>query len=411
MRRRRSGRRKGPSAKDIPKILVLLAAAILVGWAVVTTSAVNALRRNPPAAAVVAPYHPQVRATSAMSEFRRNQGRVRPDTLAALTASLDQAPLTEEPFLLNGVAALARGDQRVADRLLAESLRRNPRSKLTRMLLLDGHLRNNRMAAAASQIAMLSRLMPSANQVLIPELARFATDSSTRPALAGALRSDPLLRPEILKHLAITGADADIVLDLARRSGAPLTQSGAADWQAILLQKLVEKGEIARAYDIWKSLLGTSAEGPKLAVHDPRFRGQPGHPPFNWQLGASGGGVAERTRGSQLQVEYYGRAAAELASQVLMLRPGRYRLQFTAGGDADGKGSRLSWRVDCIPSKATAGEIPVRVTGYSPQTMAGSFTVPAMGCSAQWLRLVGTPAEFPAGQSLTLTEVGVREAS
>ena len=36
------------------------------------------------------------------------------------------------------------------------------------------------------------------------------------------------------------------------------------------------------------------------------------------------------------------------------------------------------------------------------------FTVPAQGCAAQWLRLVGSPSEFPRGQSLTITNLQLR---
>jgi hypothetical protein len=37
--------------------------------------------------------------------------------------------------------------------------------------------------------------------------------------------------------------------------------------------------------------------------------------------------------------------------------------------------------------------------------MGASFTVPAQGCRAQWLRLAGVAAEFPNEQSVTIRNI------
>ena len=132
-------------------IVLLTGGTLAVGWLAVKTAAVDALfRRNPYAAASFSPGDPRVATTLAMAEFRQKQGAVTPALSERAIASLQDAPLTEEPFFLGALAALMQGDGAKAEPLLLEAKRRNPRSRATRLLLLDGHLRAGRVEAAAA---------------------------------------------------------------------------------------------------------------------------------------------------------------------------------------------------------------------------------------------------------------------
>jgi hypothetical protein len=144
-------------------------------------------------------------------------------------------------------------------------------------------------------------------------------------------------------------------------------------------------------------------------LYDPRFQGLPGPPPFNWKLTAGNAGVAERGQGGGLQVEYYGRAPLELASQMLRLVPGRYRLAARVEGDASGEGARLAWRLLCAGGGAEIASLPLRGINYSPRVVAAEFTV-SSGCTVQTLRLDGTPSEFPEAQNVTVGEISISRA-
>jgi len=101
---------------------------------------------------------------------------------------------------------------------------------------------------------------------------------------------------------------------------------------------------------------------------------------------------------------------AELASQRAMLAPGRYRMSFRAAGNTPGQGSGVSWRISCHPAGAEIASVPIQKLTYTPAAVTTSFTVPASGCPAQWFRLVGTPSEFPAAQSITISDLAVGRA-
>jgi hypothetical protein len=63
--------------------------------------------------------------------------------------------------------------------------------------------------------------------------------------------------------------------------------------------------------------------------------------------------------------------------------------------------------MDCAQSKAKLAELPLVKISSTPKTIEARFEVPAGGCSAQWLRLSGRPAEFPTEQDATVRDVRV----
>lgn len=411
MKRRGEGRRRTFGAGDISKALLIALGAIFLGWQVVRTSAVDAmLKERPHAAAAVSPGDPRTAIALAMFEFRQRNGTLNRARSDRAIAGIARAPLSEEPFMLAGLRARIAGDLEKSKRLLEEARYRNPRSRLSRLLLLDGYLRTNQVDKAATEIGVLSALVPQTSTVLVPELARMVRNPATRGAIVRVLERDPAMQEALLQQLASSGSDPDLILAVAgQRAKAPPTGSSSS-WQALLIDNLVEKGKVPQAYRLWQSFAGIKAEAGAKGLYDGRFEGLPGVPPFNWELGSGNAGVAERTKAPALEIAYYGRLPAELASQLLMLGPGRYRLQFRAEGDASGDGSRLVWTLACSPSKTSLLELPLRKIGYSARLVAGDFTIPASGCPMQWLKLSGIQGEFSNAQNVTISDVQIRKA-
>jgi hypothetical protein len=408
-RSRRSGRL---SAAGVAKLLLVLGAALYLAWWVVRISVVDAeIDENPFFAARIDPDHPRVRMELAMAEIYLRQGRASPASESAALASLAQAPLADEPFFLAGLNALVGHDDVRAERLLQEARRRNPRLRMARLLLLDRYLREGRTQEAGVEMAALSRLIADADNVLTPALARMVQDPATSVAMVPMVAHQPRLQGEVLDQLAVDGADPDLILRIASAEGRRAGPDGP--WRRGLLENLVAKEQLPRALNLWQLFSGLPAsDGPK-GLYDGRFAGLPGPPPFNWNLatGAAGSplgtaGVAERIRNGGLQVEYYGRQDGDLASQLMMLRPGLYRLGFTADGDAKGDGSRLVWSVSCQSGNNQLLQLPVAGVASAVKRFAGAFRVPP-GCPAQWLRLRGVAGDVASDQNLTIHSLSI----
>lgn len=393
----------------MPKIVLLGGGAVALGWLCVKVSAVDALvRANPLAAAAFSPDDPRIAPRLAMIEFRLKNGAVTPSVARRAIESLQKAPLIDEPFLLAALDSLVKGDEPRAEALLIEARRRRPRAEVPRILLLDRYLRTGRVREAAAEITAIGRLVPGTNQVLVPQLAKFAADPKTRADLAQVLKSDPDTRVGLLEHLATAGADTEVILALAGPIIPAPASAESPRWQRLLLESLVTKGDVSRARLLWARFAGVAPDQAAPGVYGGNFERLPGPPPFNWQFSSNSAGVAEPTNASALQVEYYGRADTEFASQLLTLKSGRYRLGFRALGDAPERGSSVSWRLVCQPSKVELAAIPITKLSYAAKRIGRDFTVPPTNCSTQWLRLLGTPAEFPTAHSITISDLQIQ---
>jgi hypothetical protein len=408
--RRRRGRAEAFDWRRLPKIALLSIGAIFIGWLCVQAAVSEALaRRNPAAAAKIMPDDPGVAFALATSEFRERQGPVSARTYDRVLAAFREEPLAPEPFFLASLAKLAGKDPTEARPLIVEARRRNPRSRVARLIYLDQVLRAGRIDEAASEIAVISRLVPEASRLVVPELARYAADPKTAPALIRALEPDPDLRDAVLAHLAGKG-EIEAAMRLAESGSSSAENGNAPQWQSLLLENLVKKGEIGRARSLWARFAGLGPGAPGYGVYDGEFRRAPGPAPFNWRFSESGAGVAEPTKQPALQVDYYGRADAELASQLLQLAPGRHILTFTVAGSSPKGGGVVSWRLVCDRTKTEIGTFALSDLTFTPKRLNLPFIVPA-SCPAQWLRLTGTTADLPSAHSVTISGLQVRRAS
>lgn len=406
MRSKRRRRRERLTAGRIAAYAAAFAGILLAAWLVVRTSIVDAAAANPFLAARIAPSNPRPKLALATALLLLRGGRLPPDVRRDAVAALAKAPLAEEPFLIAGIEALARGDVRKGEQLLTEVRRRNPRQRLARLLLLDRYLREHRTKEATVEITVLVRLIGGAGGVLTGQLAQMASDPATAPQMLPILAAHPDLQGAVLDSLAANGKDPELIMRVAALSRGRYIGRNEP-WQRQLLAGLVQRGELGRALIIWAKLAGVPppADGQK-GLYDGAFRGAPGAEPFNWSLATEGIGVAERTGRSSLQVDYYGHDAGSLARQLLVLRPGRYRFRFRVSGDASGEGSRLAWTLTCHPDGAVLLRLPLAGIDSTPKEFKADFAVPA-GCASQWLTLAGVPGDVETGQSVTLGALSI----
>jgi hypothetical protein len=206
--------------------------------------------------------------------------------------------------------------------------------------------------------------------------------------------SNPGLAEATFVDLARDPANADVILTLAdERQRRPRSR-----WIPPLLASLVAKGELEKARNIWAATSKVRLESETL-LFDPDFKRAEVPPPFNWSLASSTIGLAERERGGGLHVIYYGHEDGALASQLLVLPPGAYRLRMRSNADPLALRS-LQWKLLCASSNAeiaTASLNAVLAHGLA-------FRV-ATACKAQRIELFGTSSEMPQQADVTITSL------
>jgi hypothetical protein len=328
-------------------------------------------------------------------------------TLATLAEVSQRSPLASTPFLVAGTGALAAGRERRGAALLGAALSRDPRNTAAHVLLANQAIAAGDLRSALQHIAVLARLVPEGLAPFGPALAEFAKEPTQAVQLAPLLNREPTLRDVVLHNLAADAGNAAVVLRLAGNLPPLAPDSAPPNWQARLLGSMVEAGRIADAYQLWSRFTGRAVPA-GAGLIDPGFRELSLPPPFGWTLSSGAEGSAEPDGPGGLQLLYYGRSDAVLASQLTTLSTGAWRLSVRATGGGERAGDSLAWRITCAGSAAPIGRLPL--TGTGARQLAVTFTVPA-GCAAQRIELAGISPEFPATTALTLNGLSLTKVA
>lgn len=380
--------------------LALSFAVLAVAWLVLRASIVEIMPPGDPSAARLSPNAPDVVLDRAMMEFLTKRGTLSKATTAQAERAAQRAPLDARPYLFAGARDILRGQGAQAVRVLEAGRRLDGRERWIHLLLLDRYLRAGRYTDAVTEFAVLNRLVSGAQAPILAELVRMTLRPSTRDAVRRTLAHDPALESDLLIRLARSNPDPQLLWQLA--SPAARVAAGRPDgWGQALVETLVDRRQYLTARATWVTLFRVPPAAAGALLYNPAFQASRGSPPFAWQFASGTIGAAD-PRNGQLEIDYYGRDDGVLASQLLMLTPGRYRLAY---GLAGGGGAGLSWTLSCAEQGAAApfAQMPVPAATSQLRRITAEFTVPVSGCAAQWLRLTGATAEFPNPLNVTLS--------
>lgn len=346
------------------------------------------------------PEHPSVLTETAMREV----GLAAAAGTTPTTATMEDvhqlarsAPLAADPYLVEGALADKQGALNRAEKLYLEARQLEPRSVAAHYLLTDLYLRTGRSADGIRELAELTRLLPASSVQIVPALAQFARSPGAADQLRQIFRSNPQLEQPVLAALAGDPANADLILSVASPSASNPGQ-GPPAWEGQLLDSMIAQGSYSQAYSVWTRLAGVR-NGAAGLLFNPAFRRSDAPPPFNWAFLSAPTGVAEPENGS-LRILFYGRDNTTLASQILLLPPGHYRLIVPVTVTSGSTGA-LAWSVICLKSKAPLLRLPLSGNATT-QTFAGDFEIPAQDCDAQRIELDGTIEDSPETTDLRI---------
>lgn len=372
-------------------------AALLLAVQVVRNAAVQALAETRPQDAATAwRGHPATEISVALTDIARaSRARraVPPSAFALIQDAAAKEPLAAEPYLVRGVQASIANDAATAQGAFEAAQWRDPRSLPAAYFLADRYFRSHDVKRGLREIAALTRLSPEGGAAVVPYVAQYAVNSSNWPAIRDLFRSNSALAQRVLVALSSNPQTVPAALALAGRPDA-----GDKQWVPVLVTTLVQSGDYGRARAAWARLSKGNARRGEL-VHDLSFRDTESPPPFNWQLTSSTVGLAERQKGGRLHVLFYGDEDGSLATQLLLLPPGSYRMSMRLIGDAT-RGHALTWSIWCDKASQPLSSITLDVAA----TRSWQFQVPA-GCTAQWLKLSGISADMAQQVDVSIGDV------
>jgi hypothetical protein len=385
-----SGAGRAAQVAAIAIIAALLAFHVVRGAAVADREAV------PDVAASLWPSHPSLLSESAFLSVAKAaaSGReVTEGTRAKVRRVAVQAPLSPDPFLIEG--AVAETEKRpAAEPLFLAARNRDPRSRGARFLLADRYLRTGRITDALVEIQALVILQAGSAEVFVPALVNYARTPGAVPELRAFFKRRPALEPAVLSLLAADPANADLVLSLATVSRPD------PDWRGTLVSALATAGQYQKAHATWVRLSGVR---PSPGLFNPGFAEHDAPPPFNWAFPQTPEGVAEPDGKGGASLLYYGRARAVLASQMMVLPPGSYRLTVQVAANS-GEAGAIHWALRCANADRNIADVPLQAGNA-----AATLGVPG-DCPAQWIEFVGIPGDVPRTTELTISGLRLSKA-
>lgn len=379
--------------------VIVVVVALLLAVQVVRNAAIAALATlHPERAAKLWAHHPSVEISLGLARIgtaARERHPIDAHSFAMIDDAAVKSPLSPEPFLVEGVKEKMTGDLDAARRAFVAAQWRDPRSLPAAYFLADYYFRTGHVLEGLEQTTLLARLSPGGVAAVAPFIASYAQNRANWPQMRALFRSQEGFEDQVLLVLARNAANADAVLALAdaghRKADSP--------WVAMLLQSLVASGDYGRARSLWSSI-GGGQTGDQL-IYDPNFSSPGPPPPFNWSFASATVGIAERQPGRRLHVIFYGNEDGVLASELLTLAPGTYRLQMQVVG-APVHPETLRWSIRCDKVQD-----PIASTAITDAATHGwTFQVPA-NCPAQWLELSGRSGDVAQQSEVTITGLGL----
>jgi hypothetical protein len=260
------------------------------------------------------------------------------------------------------------------------------------------------------EIDVALRLNADVRQAVVAELTRLIAIPDGRDELAGALARNPSWRRDFFTAAhgrPFQPADTRALYLAVRARNSRLN---ATPEFRLHLEALVRTGQVARARNLWLGAMPPERRARHANLFDGDFSGEPAFPPFGWELAESEQGRAETMRDGRphLQIDYFGGSNEVLAEQVIALRPGNYRLTYSARSDEGVGGANINWVVACYPSGEILSRTTIQNLGQNYQRRAIGFVIPTSAqCNGQVLRLVGEPGDVSVPVSFQLASVGI----
>lgn len=312
-----------------------------------------------------------------------------------------------------GLIADLSGSSQNANRLFlyAESLSR--RDLPTQFWLIEAHVKRDDVPGALRHYDRALRTSRRSRDVLIPILVNAAADPAVIRPLAGLVAVRPPWWQDFIPHLIQGSASPDAIATLVGAVRLDLNQEFEAGNLQFAMTKLAGLGAFDQAYGLYRA--ARPGAGKPDGIRNGDFAQEGGIAPFDWsyvdefnfgayrQARDSGGNIALFLTSGE------GRGG-EVARQLLLLTPGRHRLQAEIGDIAGDPISRPSIRLSC------SGKVPLSVLDWRlpPAPERGAkvvqeFEVPAKGCGGQLLSIhagmnFGNGSKSPWIDSLTVIE-------
>lgn len=331
-----------------------------------------------------------------------------PDSLKMLPAvkvaairAVSREPLDFKAARTLATIAVRQNDVPLARKLFSAVGSHTLREPLTHFWLMGDDYARGRYPSFVREAEIILRQQPEMTPQIFLLFTRLVDRNLAREHLLERLKTNPEWRPGFLDAMGEQSENSAAAYALYRdlaRSAVPPKSSELRVW---LLHEVgrTDADELVRR---WRSLQRPPLAERERLIRNPDFNGSLAPPPFDWAFFVPEGSFSEigpspTGAGKALYLEMTGRSDQTVATQMLDLAPGRYRLAASIYPLSDLGRRDLTARLTCGSGKTFA---PLAQTAMVAEPERWSkwrwdVTIPA-GCRVQQLQLGMNPRELTA---------------
>ncbi|TGX50366.1 hypothetical protein E5A73_18320 [Sphingomonas gei] len=286
-----------------------------------------------------------------------------------------------------GLIQDVRGKRNRASRVLGHALALNRRDLVTHLWLIEYNVQRGDAVGALRHYDMALRTSAAAHPILMPILIEASSDPGIRAPLTQFLAKRPAWASTFIREIIAKADPVDAAVDLERRLGRAGAPFSAQQDEDLAVRLVAEERFVTAA-----QLMNRNAD--PATVIDPGFDFRKRAGVFSWalqstySLGAGEDLATSNQADHVLSIFSAPGQGGEVARQLLMLKPGRYRISSTANGLTLVPPDQGRWVVSCAGRNGRDIVTLNLLGGSGSQTGANAFEVPDLGCVAQWIALV-----------------------
>lgn len=336
-----------------------------------------------------------------------NQGKPSPLTMRMANDAVRQQAVNPTAVRLLGYEADAAGNGRAALALVNLATRLSRREAGAQLWLIEHHVLANDARAALAHYDVLLRTTAGAESLLFPRLTSALEDEPIRRALRPYLRGDSPWIGSFLWYAISNSQNVTGVVNLILESGGFPVRYTSSYHQRGLLDRLVRESRFQEALAVYRLVPGADLS----RLSNPAFQDSDRDGRFGavgWRIEEgtdAGGGIGSQTGNKSLGLSVFANAAStqRVASRLLYLRPGPYRLATALSHIDESPGAYVDFQLRC---PVTGQTVPITRFADNPRRRIAPFIVPA-GCFVQFLDIVISGGNGQTGFTATLSEVAI----
>lgn len=368
--------------------VVILAASAGLAFAVVAVGIANIADNEAPSRALrFYTFHGDALANQAFNTLQARTPAAIAQAEQLAHRAFDRDPTSVAAVRTLGFVQDVRGNRKGAAKALRQALALNRRDLLTHLWLIEDDVQRGDTIGALQHYDMALRTSAAAHPILMPILIEASSDPGIRGPLIKFLVKKPAWASTFIREIIAKAKPVDAAVDLQQRlarAGAPFSAQQDED----LAVRLVAE----ERFGVAAQLLKRHANPSTIVDGGFDFRKPPSV--FSWtlqsnySLGASDDVGISNQADHLLSIFSAPGQGGEVARQLLILQPGRYRISSIANGLTTVPPDQARWLVTCAGRNGRDVATLNLLGGSGSQAAAGEFGVPESGCPAQWLTLI-----------------------